>query len=115
MVDMAATAVISFGEWVQRRRLALDRTRPALARQVGCSPITIKKSERDERRPSQQIAALLADHLLIPDQDRDQFMRMARGEAMAAAFAAPDRISLPSFLWSTYAESVRPSISGGAL
>ena len=61
MTESTVNTVISFGEWVQHRRLALDLTRPALARQVGCSPITIKKIERDERRPSRQIAALLAE------------------------------------------------------
>ncbi|MEZ4615885.1 MAG: AAA family ATPase [Caldilineaceae bacterium] len=95
------TAIISFGEWVQQRRLALDLTRPALARQVSCSPITIKKIERDERRPSRQIAMLLADHLLIPDHDRDKFMAMARGEFVATAPTSPDIVSLPPFLWPT--------------
>jgi tetratricopeptide (TPR) repeat protein len=65
---------------------------------VGCSPVTIKKIERDERRPSQQIAALLADHLLIPDADRDAFMRMARGEFVATAISSRDLVSLPAFL-----------------
>ena len=60
----------SFGAWVQQRRLALDLTRPALAQRVHCSPSTIKKIERDERRPSHPVAELLADHLLIPDRDR---------------------------------------------
>ncbi|MEZ4868075.1 MAG: AAA family ATPase [Caldilineaceae bacterium] len=91
--------ILSFGDWVQQRRLALGLTRPALARQVGCSAITIKKIERDERRPSQQIAALLADQLVLPEQDRDHFMRMARGEVAADRLTSPDVISLPPFLW----------------
>lgn len=94
---------ISFGEWVQQRRLALDLTRPALARQVGCSPITIKKIERDERRPSRQIAALLADQLVIPDQDRKYFIQMARGEYLPSPLSAPNIISLPPFLRSAQA------------
>ena len=40
---------VSFGNWVQQRRQALDFTRPALARQINCSPSTVKKIERDER------------------------------------------------------------------
>ncbi len=71
--------ILSFGYWVQERRLALDLTRPALARRVHCSPSTIKKIERDERRPSRQIAELLADQLLIPEHERDRFVAMARG------------------------------------
>ena len=90
--------IISFGYWVQQRRLALNMTRPDLAQQVHCSPSTIKKIERDERRPSPQIADLLAESLLIPDQDRDRFIRMARGEFVATPLSAPDIVSLPPFL-----------------
>jgi adenylate cyclase len=91
-------SIVSFGYWVQRRRKVLDLTRPELARRVGCSPVTVKKIERDERRPSRQIAELLADHLLIPDKDRDKFIRMARGEFVASSMSSPDLFSLPAFL-----------------
>jgi predicted ATPase/DNA-binding XRE family transcriptional regulator len=90
--------VHSFGDWVRRRREALGLTRPSLAQDVGCSPVTIKKIERDERRPSRQIAELLADHLAIPDQDRDKFIRVARGEYIAATIFSRDLVSLPTFL-----------------
>jgi transcriptional regulator with XRE-family HTH domain len=45
------TEIVSFGEWVQKRRNQLGLSRNGLAQQVGCSPVTIKKIERDERRP----------------------------------------------------------------
>lgn len=90
--------ILSFGYWVQQRRKALDLTRPGLAQRVSCSPVTIKKIERDERRPSRQIAVLLADHLVIPDEDRDKFIRMARGEFVASSMSSPSLISLPDFL-----------------
>lgn len=90
--------IVSFGYWVQQRRLALKLTRPALARQVNCSPSTIKKIERDERRPSRQIAGLLADHLLIPGHERVRFIDMARGVFVATPLSTPDSIP-PSFLW----------------
>ena len=93
-----ASDIISFGYWVQQRRQVLDLTRPELARRVGCSPVTIKKIERDERRPSRQIANLLADHLVIPDPDRDKFIRMARGEFVASTISSLELISLPAFL-----------------
>jgi len=70
----------SFGYWVHRRRKALDVTQAVLARQVGCSTITIKKIEADERRPSDQMATRLADCLQIPDQERGAFLRAARSE-----------------------------------
>ena len=47
--------IAPFGEWVQKRRNQLGLSRNGLAQQVGCSPVTIKKIERDERRPSVQI------------------------------------------------------------
>ena len=72
--------IVSFGFWVERRRKALSLTRAELAEQVGCASVTIKKIERDERRPSRQIADLLADHLSIPITDRTHFLRMARGQ-----------------------------------
>jgi ribosome-binding protein aMBF1 (putative translation factor) len=53
----------SFGNWIRRRRKALDFTQGELARRVGCSPSLIFKIESDERRPSRQIADLLAAQL----------------------------------------------------
>src|SRR5204863_5819827 len=55
----------SFGYWMRRRRKTLDLTQNELARQVGCAVGTIQKLEGDERRPSKQLAARLADLLLI--------------------------------------------------
>ena len=74
------TEIVSFGEWLQKQRNQLGLTRKALAQHVGCSPVTIKKIERDERRPSVQIAQLLAQHLQIPEIEQDTFVRRARGE-----------------------------------
>lgn len=48
--------IYSFGYWVLQRRKALDWTRADLAKRVGWATETIKKIERDERRPSRQIA-----------------------------------------------------------
>ncbi|MFN8454075.1 MAG: AAA family ATPase [Anaerolineae bacterium] len=76
--------IVSFGYWVRRRRKALDLTQTRLARQVGCSLVMIRKIEGDERRPSLQMAKLLADRLLIPEAERDHFLRMAHGEFIAA-------------------------------
>ncbi|MEM7336752.1 MAG: tetratricopeptide repeat protein, partial [Chloroflexota bacterium] len=58
----------------------LGLTRVKLANSVGCSPITIKKIERDERRPSVQIAELLAEHLQLPNPHKVNFLRKARGK-----------------------------------
>jgi len=89
---------VSFGYWVRRRRKVLDLTQAILAQRVGCSLVTIRKIERDERRPSRQIAELLADQLLIPEADRAQFIRMARGEFVAAAPSPLKAGPVPPFL-----------------
>jgi transcriptional regulator with XRE-family HTH domain len=69
----------TFGAIVRRRREALRLSRGALADLVACSEETIKKIERDERRPSPEVAALLAKHLLISAAEREEFQLMARG------------------------------------
>jgi predicted ATPase/DNA-binding XRE family transcriptional regulator len=72
--------IYSFGYWVLRRRKALDLTREELATRVGCAPETIKKIERDERRPSRQIAELLANALGVLPEEYEHFLQSARGD-----------------------------------
>jgi serine/threonine protein kinase/tetratricopeptide (TPR) repeat protein/DNA-binding XRE family transcriptional regulator len=74
------TQIVSFGEWMETRRKRLGLTRKALAVLAGCSTVTVQKIERDERRPSVQLAQLLAQHLQIPENEQDDFIRRARGE-----------------------------------
>lgn len=78
MIQTDATA--SFGYWIRRRRHALDLTQAELARRVGCATVTVSKLERDERRPSRQMAELLAEHLAVPDDQRERFLAAALGE-----------------------------------
>lgn len=70
----------SFGTWVKRRRKALDLTQQGLAKQIGCSPSLIFKIESDERRPSRQMAELLAEKLDIPAEQHSLFLKTARQE-----------------------------------
>lgn len=71
---------VSFGAWLEKRRKALDLTREELAQQAGCSISALRKIETDERRPSKQLAGILADCLEIPLEDRPSFLKIARGE-----------------------------------
>jgi len=71
---------VSFGRWLEKRRKALDLTREELAQKVGCSISTLRKIESDERRPSKQLAELIADELDIRTEERATFLRIARGE-----------------------------------
>lgn len=70
----------SFGQWMVNRRKELRLQRTELAAQVGCAAITLRKIEADERRPSQQLAALLAERLGLAPHERMVFVRVARGE-----------------------------------
>src|SRR5262245_62177662 len=78
--DGAMDLPSSFGYWVRRRRKALDLTQAELAARIGCAKVTIRRIEADERRPSRQIAALLADHLQLDPGERPAFLQAARAK-----------------------------------
>ena len=69
-----------FGEWLKRRRRTLDLTQEELAGRAGCSVFALRKIESGERRPSKQLACLLAEALAIEPENRQSFIRAARGE-----------------------------------
>ncbi|HRV93698.1 MAG TPA: helix-turn-helix domain-containing protein, partial [Anaerolineae bacterium] len=81
-------AEASFGSWVTRQRKTLDLTRAQLAQCVGCSVSALRKIEADERRPSRQLAELLADCLRIPPDWRPVFLQVARGHLRVERLAA---------------------------
>jgi predicted ATPase/transcriptional regulator with XRE-family HTH domain len=89
------TQEFTFGEWLRRRRRALDLTQDELAKRVGLSSSAIRKIESDERRPSRQVAALLADALAIPEAERARFLQRARLDPQAAATPAPTPAAAP--------------------
>src|SRR5690606_34133909 len=60
---------------------------------VGCSSSLIFKIETDERRPSRQIAELLAEQLEIPIDQRAVFLKVARQEL--ATFRLDTAIKAP--------------------
>src|SRR6266487_1947360 len=81
--------IISLGLWIKRRRKALDLTQDALAALVGCSKDLIAKIEGDARRPSREIAALLASHLQLAADERVRFIQVARAELGADRLTPP--------------------------
>jgi predicted ATPase/transcriptional regulator with XRE-family HTH domain len=68
----------SFSSWLKERRKALGLSRKELAERVGCSEVTIVKLEMEERRPSRQIAELLAQCLDLDEAERAAFVELAR-------------------------------------
>src|SRR5437867_8581701 len=81
----------SFGYWLRRRRKALDLTQAELAARVGCADVTIRRIEADERRPSRQIAELLAEQLAVSAEERAAFPQAARAELGVDRLAPPTR------------------------
>ena len=70
---------ISFGTWLRQKRRSLDLTQKALADQVGCAEITVRRMEADEYKPSSELARVLLEKLGIAEPERTQWVRFARG------------------------------------
>jgi predicted ATPase/DNA-binding XRE family transcriptional regulator len=88
----------SFGDWLRQQRRALDLSREKFACQVGCSAVTLRKLESEERRPSPLMAERLADVLDIVRDDRPSFLQFARGNPFAAPVAVPEAPAAKTFL-----------------
>jgi predicted ATPase/transcriptional regulator with XRE-family HTH domain len=80
----------SFGEWLRLRRSTLGLTRAELADCAGCSISALRKIEADDRRPSRELAELMATCLRISPEEHAQFLDAARG------VRSVDRLGLPS-------------------
>lgn len=71
----------TFAYWLRQRRKARDLTQEELADRIGSSPETIRKIEAGRRRPSKQMAEVLAEYLGVPLEDRQEFVHFARVDA----------------------------------
>jgi predicted ATPase/DNA-binding XRE family transcriptional regulator len=80
----------TFGDWLKQGRKDRDLTQLDLADRIGCSVATIQKIEAGLRRPSRQVAQLLADFFRIPDYDRQAFVQFARGNPSGGEQEQPD-------------------------
>jgi len=73
------TEDLSFGKWLRQRRRMLDLSQQALADQATCARITLSRIEADTLKPSKELALLLLEKVGIPQNERDQWVRFARG------------------------------------
>ena len=80
---------LSFGRWLRRRRRALDLTQKALANQVGCAEITVRRMEANAYKPSKELAFVLFEKLGIPEPERPQWILFARGMSNMPTRASP--------------------------
>lgn len=93
---MSTGTLIPFGAWLKQRRKELGLTQPELAQKVACSLETIEKIEAGKRRPSRQIAALIAECLSVPAGEHDAFAEYARANLPAASNNGSSYLDGPS-------------------
>src|SRR5690242_5206398 len=79
-----------FGGWLKQRRKEQGVGPDQFAELIGCSAITLHKIEAGERRPSRQLAQLLAEHLHIPPDEREAFIAFARLSRLTSTEPASD-------------------------
>jgi predicted ATPase/DNA-binding XRE family transcriptional regulator len=73
------TTEISFGNWLRQRRRTLDLTQQAFADLVGCARSTLRRIEAGDLKPSKELALILLEKLGIPESERPEWIRFARG------------------------------------
>jgi predicted ATPase/transcriptional regulator with XRE-family HTH domain len=96
---------IPFGGWLKQRRKELGLTQYELAEALSISHIMLVKIEAGQRRPSSQMAGMLADYLGIRADEREAFVVYARAGRAANALSAavPGEASSRAPWRSTYA------------
>ena len=90
----------TFGQQLRRYREAQGWTRKTLAHYAGCAVVTLQKIERDERRPSIELARLLVAALQLSDADAQQLLTMLQPPAHAIA-PTPSARDAPDFFGRT--------------
>src|SRR5512134_843632 len=70
---------LSFGVWLRKQRRALDLSRQALAAQMGCAEVTLRRIEAGTLKPSKELASILLEKIGIPETERPQWISFARG------------------------------------
>jgi predicted ATPase/DNA-binding XRE family transcriptional regulator len=80
---------MSFGQRLRGLRRDFDLSQTELGSRAGCSVNTVRKLEADERKPSRELAARLADVFDLTTRDRADFMRLARGARLGARRVLP--------------------------
>src|SRR5689334_1017889 len=70
----------AFGLWLKQQRQARGLTRKELATAIHCSEVEIVKIEGGARKPSRQLAELLAAYLGVPAAEWASFTAFARGD-----------------------------------
>ena len=75
----SALSYCDFGFWLKQQRKDRRLTQEDLAERLACSSALVYKLEAGARKPSVQLATLVAEWLEIPEIDRTAFLSFARG------------------------------------
>jgi predicted ATPase/transcriptional regulator with XRE-family HTH domain len=103
---------IPFGTWLKEYRSAHGLTRAELARRVGCSSEMIHKIELGQRRPSRQIAELLADAAHIGPEEREEFVEFARSSMSQGVTGIGKRsVQMPASQAQSYPTNLRTPLN----
>jgi predicted ATPase/DNA-binding XRE family transcriptional regulator len=86
----------TFGAWVKTRRRQLDLSQAGLGERAGCSAAMVRKIEADLRKPSRQLAEILARVLEIPTAEQIVFLQMARGKLLDQAPVGSEPSTMPA-------------------
>jgi predicted ATPase/transcriptional regulator with XRE-family HTH domain len=92
---IAMSESITFGGWLKQRRRESGVTQEELGERIGCSETATRKIELGERRPSVQIAQLLAEYLNIAADEREAFITFARSGREGSGGATVGPLSEP--------------------
>ncbi len=91
---------LTFGGWLHQQRHERGVTQDELAEYLGFSVSLLRKVEAGERRPSGQIAELLADYFDIPADEQAAFIAFARsGQAVTGTWAPAADAGPPLTPW----------------
>lgn len=74
---------LTIGRWIKKLRADLEWTQEMLADRVACATQTIHAIEGGQRRTSRDLAERIAEVLGVPSDQRDAFVRLARGMTTA--------------------------------
>src|SRR3954447_12926875 len=81
------------GKWLKKRRKALGLTQVELAACVGCSARTVIQIELGQRRPSRQMAELLARCVEVPPGEVAEFVDFARSNVSTLERPAVEQLA----------------------
>lgn len=91
MIQNQSTPALSFGYQLRHFRESRGWARKQLAYQAGCAVVTLQKIERDERKPSLDLAQRLGHALQLAPNEYAAFIAAMQ----AAALLPPNNVSLP--------------------